>query len=175
MSFKHSPVMIKIELERLEQANAYHDYLLKQIKLKLDEMQNKYDRRLEIIAKNESSIDNLKNIVKAQEDAFNRFVSERIRLPITDDDKLECRVAPVETNRIRLKFIYWRKETQRKENKLIHLTNDEMLSRLKTKYGEPESGKFWSQFIVFGSDEDVKEWDDEHAEENLTPANPTPK
>jgi len=99
------------------------------------------------------------NKYKDNFDIFARFESERLREPVTTDEQLECRTAPIETNRIKAVFNQWRKDSQIPNT----VTADTILSRLMAKYGEPERNRFWSSFKIFTNDEDVAEWDKEHS------------
>ena len=99
------------------------------------------------------------NKYKDNFDVFARFETERIREPITAEEQMECRAGPVETNNIRNVFTHWKKE-----NQVSGLSFDQIINRLTAKYGEPEKNKFWSSFKIFGSDEDVAEWDKEHSQ-----------
>ena len=99
------------------------------------------------------------NKYKDNFDIFARFETERLREPVTPEEQLECRTAPIETNRIKAVFNQWRKESQIPNS----VTADTILSRLMAKYGEPERNRFWSSFKIFTNDEDVAEWDKEHS------------
>ena len=84
---------------------------------------------------------------------FFTFFHERIRLPITIEERKECFTKPITTNRIKTVFSEWRK------NKGVHILASNVIERLAKMFGEPINGKDWVLFKVFGNDEDVEEWD----------------
>lgn len=99
-------------------------------------------------------------------DLFDKFVAERIRIPITFEARSKCWANPVETSRIRNVYTQWRKE-----NQVSGLSSDQIITRLEAKYEKPEDKK-WSSFKIFGSDEDVAEWDKDIEQKLKAPYNP---
>jgi phage/plasmid-associated DNA primase len=98
------------------------------------------------------------NRYKESFDVYARFKTERIREPVTAEEQMECRTAPIDSKRIKMILVQWKKENRIENN----LTPTDALTRLADEYGEPEEGKFWSAFKVFGSDDEVAEWDRAH-------------
>jgi P4 family phage/plasmid primase-like protien len=98
------------------------------------------------------------NRYKESFDVYARFKTERIREPIKAEEQMECRTTPIDSKRIKMILVQWKKENRIENN----LTPTDALTRLADEYGEPEEGKFWSAFKVFGSDDEVAEWDRAH-------------
>ena len=98
------------------------------------------------------------NKYKQRFDVFASFEADRIRTPKTIDEQIEFRSNPIDTNRITSIFNAWKKEY-----KFGGLTARDVITRLETKYGSPERGRFWSSFVVFDSDDRAIEWDKAHA------------
>lgn len=94
---------------------------------------------------------------KGDFDTFARFRSERIRQPVTMEEKMEARNDPMTTNKIKTIIINWRKEAR------VDLNTQEAINRLTEEFGEPISGKEWPTIKVFGSDDAVADWDTAHA------------
>jgi phage/plasmid-associated DNA primase len=94
---------------------------------------------------------------KGDFDVFARFRSERIREPVTMEEKMECRNEPITTNKIKTIIMAWRKEAR------VDLNTQEAINRLTEEFGEPVNGKEWPTIKVFGSDESVADWDAAHA------------
>jgi phage/plasmid-associated DNA primase len=105
-------------------------------------------------------VDQASNKYKESFDIFARFKAERIREPQTAEEQLECRASPAETKRIKLIMAAWKKENRIEGN----LTANEALLRLEDEYGRPDDGRFWPMFRIFGSDEEVADWDKAHGD-----------
>ena len=86
-----------------------------------------------------------------------RFFSERIRLPETSEEKLECLNAPITSNKIKTIVTAWKKDAR------VELNSQDVLNRMAEEYGEPVNGKEWVKIRVFGSDAEVTDWDAAHA------------
>ena len=86
-----------------------------------------------------------------------RFFSERIRLPVTSEEKLECLNAPITSNKIKTIVTAWKKDAR------VELNSQDVLNRMAEEYGEPVNGKEWVKIRVFGSDGEVADWDAAHA------------
>ena len=86
-----------------------------------------------------------------------RFFSERIRLPETSEEKLECLNAPITSNKIKTIVTAWKKDAR------VELNSQDVLNRMAEEYGEPVNGKEWVKIRVFGSDAEVADWDAAHA------------
>jgi phage/plasmid-associated DNA primase len=97
---------------------------------------------------------------KGDFDVFARFRSERIRQPVTMEEKMEARNEPITTNKIKTIIIAWRKEAR------VDLNTQEAINRLTEEFGEPVNGKEWATIKVFASDDAVSDWDTKHAESN---------
>ena len=98
-------------------------------------------------------------------DLFDRFVTERIRIPITIEARRECWKNPVGITCIRNVYNQWRKE-----NQVSGLSSDQIITRLEAKYGLED--RQWLDFKIFGSDEDVAEWDKDIEQKLKAPYNP---
>jgi P4 family phage/plasmid primase-like protien len=96
------------------------------------------------------------NKYKENFDVIAKFDADRIREPNTDADRLNCRTTPVDTNFIKNAFKIWKNEQQIKFK-----DDNQLISRLSAKYGDPERGKYWTGIFVFDSDISVTEWDEE--------------
>jgi len=94
---------------------------------------------------------------KGDFDVFARFRGERIRQPVTMDEKMQCRDEPMTTNKIRTIITAWKKEAR------VDLNAQEAINRLTEEFGEPVNGKEWHTIKVFGSDDAVVDWDTSHA------------
>lgn len=138
---RHCATVIK----SLEMEIAFAESEIKRFKQFIDYI----DRKSDLVLRN--------TVENVPVDLFARFESDRVRVPITNEEKMECLSNPIETARIRSLWNQWRKESQ-----VSGLTSDQVITRLIAKYGEPEKSKLWSQIKVFASDEDAKEWDDAH-------------
>jgi len=86
-----------------------------------------------------------------------RFIMERVRLPITDEEKLKCRNDPVTTNKIKTIVIAWKKHAR------VELNTQDFINRLTEQFGEPINGKEWPMIEVFDSNEGATDWDMAHA------------
>ena len=98
------------------------------------------------------------NKYKESFDTYARFKAERIREPTTPEEQMEFRENPCESKRVKLIVSQWKKE-----NHITNFTAEMVLSRMADEYGEPDGGKLWPVLKVFASDEDVVDWDKEHA------------
>ena len=105
-------------------------------------------------------VDQASNKYKESFDIFARFKNERIREPTTPEEHMECRTTPTESKRIKLVLAAWKKENRVE----VSLSANEVLLRLEDEYGHPEDGRFWPMFRIFGSDEEVADWDREHSD-----------
>jgi len=92
-------------------------------------------------------------------DYISLFINERIRVPITDEEKLECRTDPVTMSRVRMTFNQWKKTYSLS---LSGIAFDQVWNRLTSKYGETNDKREWSSFKIFNSEESAKEWDEAH-------------
>jgi phage/plasmid-associated DNA primase len=90
-------------------------------------------------------------------DVYARFVGERIRSPVTMEEKLEARASPVKTNTIKTILANWKREAR------VDLSAQEVLQRMAEEYGEPINGKEWPTIRIFATDEEVADWDHGHA------------
>ena len=93
-------------------------------------------------------------------DVYARFRGERIRLPITMDEKMECRNDPITTNKIKTIISAWKKEAR------VELSAQDAINRLTEEFGEPLNGKEWPTIKIFGSDDQIVDWDAGHAANN---------
>jgi len=89
-------------------------------------------------------------------DVYARFRAERIRLPITSEEKMECYETPVSQSTIRSVLNAWKKETR------SELSAQDVLGRILDEFGEPDA-RGWPGMKIFKSDEEVANWDAEHA------------
>jgi phage/plasmid-associated DNA primase len=90
-------------------------------------------------------------------DVYARFRGERIRMPVTMEEKMECRNDPITTNKLKTIISMWRKDAR------VELTAQDAINRLTEEFGEPVNGKEWPTIKVFGSDDQVVDWDAAHA------------
>jgi hypothetical protein len=97
------------------------------------------------------------NKYKEDFDVCARFISERVREPITIEEKMECKQNPINSNKIKTAVSAWKKEAR------VDINTQDLLSRLMMEFGEPRNGKEWPTIKVFGSEEAVVEWDAAHA------------
>jgi hypothetical protein len=101
------------------------------------------------------------NKYKENFDVVAKFDADRIREPITDEERLKCRTEPIDSGSILKIFRQWKKEAQ------LSFDDKQLISRISLKYGEPERSKFWTGIFVYDNDADVKEFDRAHAENPL--------
>ncbi len=94
---------------------------------------------------------------KESHDVFARWRGERIRQPITMEEKIACRDEPITTNKIKSMLNAWKKDAR------AELDWQTTINRLTEEFGEPLNGKEWPTIKVFSTDEEVAEWDKEHA------------
>jgi hypothetical protein len=97
------------------------------------------------------------NKYKDDFDTAARFISERVRKPITIEEKMKCREEPIQSNKIQTILATWKKET-----KVHELNIKTVLDRLEAEFGQAQRGKEWPQIMVFRTDDDVAAWDAEH-------------
>ena len=90
-------------------------------------------------------------------DIYARFRSERVREPVTIDEKMKCRNEPVTTNKIKTIVSSWKKDAR------VELNSQDVINRLTEEFGEPINGKEWPTIEVFASDEGAVDWDISHA------------
>ena len=96
------------------------------------------------------------NKYKENFDVYARFAGERVRTPVTMEDKLEFRDNPMKTNQIKTILANWKRDAR------VELSAQEVLNRLTEEHGEPLNGKEWPTIRVFASDEEVADWDAAH-------------
>jgi phage/plasmid-associated DNA primase len=92
---------------------------------------------------------------KKDHDVFANFMSERVRRPITNEEKMECQEHPVALGRIRLVLSAWKKEVK------CDISPQDVINRLVEEFGEPDS-RGWDCFILFESADQARDWDEEH-------------
>ena len=90
-------------------------------------------------------------------DIYARFRGERIREPITLEDKMECRNEPITTNKIKTIVSAWKKDAR------VELNTQDVINRMTEEFGDPLNGKEWPTIRVFASDDLVADWDVSHA------------
>ena len=90
-------------------------------------------------------------------DIYARFRGERVREPITMEEKVKCRDEPITTNKIKTIVSSWKKDAR------VELNTQEVINRLTEEFGEPVNGKEWPTIYVFASDDLVTDWDAAHA------------
>ena len=90
-------------------------------------------------------------------DIYARFRSERVREPVTIEEKMKCRNEPMTTNKIKTIVSSWKKDAR------VDLNSQDVINRLTEEFGEPVNGKEWPTIEVFGSDEGATDWDMAHA------------
>jgi phage/plasmid-associated DNA primase len=96
------------------------------------------------------------NRYKESFDTYARFRAERVREPVTMEEKLECRDAPITTNKIKSILSLWKKDAR------VELSAQDAINRLTEEFGEPLNGKEWPTIRVFSTDEEVADWDSSH-------------
>ncbi len=97
------------------------------------------------------------NKYRETHDVFGRFKGERIRMPATLEEKMAAMEDPITTNKIKVIVKNWAKENR------LNLGADEAIQSLEAEFGKPMDGKKWPTILVFGSDEEVVDWDASHA------------
>jgi len=92
-------------------------------------------------------------------DVYARFKSERVREPITLDERTECRNTPITTDKIKTIVSAWKKEAR------VELNVQDVVNRLTEDFGEPsgKGGKEWPMIKVFAADDLTLDWDASHA------------
>jgi phage/plasmid-associated DNA primase len=91
-------------------------------------------------------------------DIYARFKSERVREPITLEERSLCRDDPMTTNKIKTIVSAWKKEAR------VDLNIQDVINRLTEDFGEPiDGGKIWPTIKVFAADDLVVDWDAAHA------------
>ena len=93
------------------------------------------------------------NKYKQNFDVYARFRTDRVRLPVTPEDAIDCRANPVEVKKLRTIVTQWKRDNK------VDLTHTEVINRLNDEFGQAEQEKFWTGFFLFGSDEEVADWD----------------
>ena len=91
---------------------------------------------------------------KEKFDIAAKFESDRVRMPVTLEDQLDCKTEPITTSQITSIFTNWVKES-----KVRSIPASQMLERLISKYGGPERANKWTTIKVFTTDEDALAWD----------------
>ena len=86
---------------------------------------------------------------------FSRFVGERIRLPVTVEEKARCLYEPITTNKIKTIVTAWKKDAK------VEINSSYVIERLTKMFGEPRDGCKWN-ILVFVTRGQVIDWDDEH-------------
>ena len=90
-------------------------------------------------------------------DIYARFRSERVREPVSIDERMKCRNDPMTTNKIKTIVTAWKKDAR------VELNVQDVINRLTEEFGEPVNGKEWPTIEVFASDDMVSDWDASHA------------
>ena len=91
-------------------------------------------------------------------DIYARFKSERVREPVTLEERAACRNDPMTTNKIKTIVSAWKKEAR------VELNVQDVVNRLTEDFGEPtDGGKLWPTIKVFAADDSVLDWDASHA------------
>ena len=92
-------------------------------------------------------------------DIYARFKSERVREPMTLEERADCRNAPINTAKITSRINAWKKEAR------VELNPQDAIKRLVEDYGEPSGrkGDEWPMIKVFEADDLVLAWDAAHA------------
>jgi phage/plasmid-associated DNA primase len=92
-------------------------------------------------------------------DIYARFKSERVREPMTLEERAESRNAPITTDKIKTIVTAWKKEAR------VELNVQDVVNRLTEDFGEPsgKGGKEWPMIKVFAADDLVIDWDAAHA------------
>jgi len=89
-------------------------------------------------------------------DLYARFRGERVRLPMTEEERTECRMNPIATKAIKSILASWNKDAK------VSLDFDTVANRLSEEFGEPMNGKLWPAIMVFSDDGLVAEHDAKH-------------
>ena len=87
---------------------------------------------------------------------YNRFRKERIRQPVTMEEKMQFKEEPMLMNKLKTIIWAWNKELG------MDLNSQEAINLLTEEFGEPVNGKEWHTIKVFGSDDAVADWDAAH-------------
>jgi len=90
-------------------------------------------------------------------DIYARFRSERVREPVSLEEKMEFMAEPITTNKIKTIVSSWKKDAR------VELNTQDVINRMTEEFGEPVNGKEWPSIRVFGSDDAVADWDMAHA------------
>ena len=103
-------------------------------------------------------IDNCDHFLKKMDVpvTYNMFRQQRVRMPVTQEEKDECRDDPVRTNRIKTVANAWRKDRH------VDLPMKGLVAGLEEEFGAPVNGNEWPMIKVFGSDDAVADWDANH-------------
>ena len=89
-------------------------------------------------------------------DLYARFRGERVRLPMTEAERTECRMNPIATKAIKSILASWNKDAK------VSLDLDTVTNRLSEEFGEPMNGKLWPAIMVFSDEGQVAEHDAKH-------------
>jgi len=89
-------------------------------------------------------------------DLYDAFRKERVRLPVTQEEKDECREDPITTNKIKTIVISWKKDRR------VDLPTQMVIDKLTEEFGPPVNNKEWPKFKVFPSDDAAEDWDTNH-------------
>jgi P4 family phage/plasmid primase-like protien len=89
-------------------------------------------------------------------DLYARFRSERVRLPMTEEERTECRMNPIATKAIKSILAAWNKDAK------VSLDLDTVVNRLSEEFGEPMNGKLWPAIMVFSDEGEVAGHDAKH-------------
>lgn len=92
----------------------------------------------------------------ACDDIYDAFRKERVRLPVSEAEKQDCREDPIRVNRIKTIVISWRKDRR------VELNTQMVIDKLTEEFGAPVNGREWPMFKVFASDDAVADWDATH-------------
>ena len=89
-------------------------------------------------------------------DLYARFRGERVRLPMTEEERTECRMNPIATKAIKSILASWNKDAK------VTLDLPTVVNRLSEEFGEPMNGKLWPAIMVFSDEGQVAEHDAKH-------------
>ena len=98
------------------------------------------------------------NKYKDDFDTCARFITERVRQPVTNEEKVKCREEVMTSNAIKNILSQWKKDTR-----TLDLNFQTVLNRMAAEFGEPARGKEWPQIMVMKTDDEAAAWDAAHA------------
>jgi P4 family phage/plasmid primase-like protien len=98
------------------------------------------------------------NKYKDDFDTCARFITERVRQPVTTEEKMKCREELMTSNGIKNILAAWKKDTR-----TFDLNVQTVLVRLAAEFGEPARGKEWPQIMVMKTDDEAAAWDVSHS------------